>query len=73
MPPDLFAWVILELASLFLARMAWNATGMTGMCHYTQLFSIEMGSQTIFLQAGLELLSSPSQPPAQLGVSDACH
>jgi hypothetical protein len=36
---------------------------MTGVCHHTQLFSLEMGSHKLFF-AGLELLSTLSHPPA---------
>jgi hypothetical protein len=44
-----------------------HIAGMKGMCHYTQQL-VEMGSGKLFAQTGLELQSSLSPPPEQLGL-----
>jgi hypothetical protein len=41
---------------------------MTGVCHYTQLFSVEMCSHITFPQADLKAQSSPFQLPKELDV-----
>jgi hypothetical protein len=76
MPPVLFALVILEIGSCFIAKLdPWSSyfnlhtmAGMTGRYYSTQMLSIEMGSPVNLLPipqswTGLQPQSSWSQSP----------